>query len=144
MSTLASVIIRDLIANLPAAGIPGRLFFARDTGAQLYDTGSAWDSIAPPGGFSTQIDVTGSRSTGTVFHNTSGLWMLVQIEGTCSSGGTLFLFSDGSNPPTTEVGGVTLASTSFRGTITCLIPPGHFYELTFNGGAGILRWIEST
>ncbi len=45
MSTLASVIIRDVIANLPAAGIPGRLFFASDTGAALRDNGTSWDTL---------------------------------------------------------------------------------------------------
>ena len=45
MSTLASVVIRDLMANRPAPGIPGRLFFASDTGAQQRDNGTAWDPV---------------------------------------------------------------------------------------------------
>jgi hypothetical protein len=49
LSTLASVIVRDLIANLPAAGIEGRLFYASDTGAQLRDNGTTWDSISTGG-----------------------------------------------------------------------------------------------
>jgi hypothetical protein len=51
--TLANVNARDLAANLPAAGIAGRLFFASDTGAQQRDNGSSWDAVglawsAPP------------------------------------------------------------------------------------------------
>ena len=45
MSTLASVIVEDLIANQPAAGIPGRLFFASDTGAKYRDNGTTWDLL---------------------------------------------------------------------------------------------------
>jgi hypothetical protein len=45
LSTLASVIVRDLIANQPAAGIPGRLFFASDTGVKYRDNGATWDLL---------------------------------------------------------------------------------------------------
>jgi hypothetical protein len=45
LSTLASVIIGDLIVNRPVAGIPGRLFFASDTGAKYRDNGISWDVL---------------------------------------------------------------------------------------------------
>ena len=45
MSTLASVIIEELIANRPVAGVPGRLFFASDTGAKYRDNGAGWDLL---------------------------------------------------------------------------------------------------
>jgi hypothetical protein len=45
LSTLASVIIDDLISNRPVAGIPGRLFFASDTGAKYRDNGTGWDLL---------------------------------------------------------------------------------------------------
>lgn len=43
MSTLGSVILRDVIANRPAAAIPGRLFFASDTAVNYRDNGTTWD-----------------------------------------------------------------------------------------------------
>lgn len=43
MSTLASVIVRDLLANRPVAGIAGRLFFASDTNQFFRDNGASWD-----------------------------------------------------------------------------------------------------
>jgi hypothetical protein len=46
LSTLSSVILKDVIANLPAAGIPGRLFFATDAHEVLRDNGTSWDSVA--------------------------------------------------------------------------------------------------
>lgn len=70
MSTLASVVIYDLFANLPAFGIPGRVFYASDTGAQYYDTGSAWQLLATGGGgggnaigFGTYASLPGSGTT---------------------------------------------------------------------------------
>lgn len=45
MSTLASVIIRDVIASRPAASIAGRLFFATDTQAMYRDNGASWDLL---------------------------------------------------------------------------------------------------
>jgi hypothetical protein len=49
MSTLSSVIIRDTYANLPAAGIAGRLFFVSGAGTNAghtyRDNGSTWDDV---------------------------------------------------------------------------------------------------
>lgn len=56
MSTLASVILYDLVANRPAAGIAGRLFFASDTGAQYRDNGTTWDTL---GGFANPMTTKG-------------------------------------------------------------------------------------
>lgn len=50
MTTLAQVILRDVIANLPSAGIPGRLFFSTDTGAALRDNGASWDALTASSG----------------------------------------------------------------------------------------------
>jgi len=55
MSTLASVIIRDVIANLPAAGIAGSLFFATDTLVIMRDNATTWDTIGI-GGNATQVN----------------------------------------------------------------------------------------
>ena len=73
MSTLASVIIRDVIANLPAAGIPGRLFFASDTGAALRDNGTSWDAVTTSPGTLTTEDVTFSGTSGTLAHAPTAL-----------------------------------------------------------------------
>jgi hypothetical protein len=47
LSTLASVILRDVIANLPTASIPGRIFFATDTLVIKRDNGTTWDDVTP-------------------------------------------------------------------------------------------------
>jgi hypothetical protein len=46
MSTLASVVLRDTLANRPAAGIAGRTFFDTTNTKLQRDNGSSWDDIA--------------------------------------------------------------------------------------------------
>lgn len=57
MSTLGSVVLRDVIANRPAASIPGRMFYSTDTNVAYRDNGSSWDVA---------VANTGSSGTGTV------------------------------------------------------------------------------
>ena len=54
---LTSVIIRDLIANRPTAGIVGRQFFASDTGINYRDNGSSWDTTGGSIPLTTKGDV---------------------------------------------------------------------------------------
>lgn len=65
MSTIAQMIMFDLIANRPSAGIPGRLFFASDTGNGYRDNGATWDLIVSASGspLTTKGDVFGFSST---------------------------------------------------------------------------------
>src|SRR5947209_7034537 len=49
MSTLASVIIRDVFANRPTATSAGRLFFSLDTGKTYRDNGTSWDDVSDSG-----------------------------------------------------------------------------------------------
>jgi hypothetical protein len=78
LSTLASVIVYDLIANLPAAGIPGRLFFASDTGAELRDNGTTWDTVAAGGGGGTFLEekITFTGTSGAFAHTPVRLYGL--------------------------------------------------------------------
>lgn len=43
MAVLSSVIIEDVIANIPAFGVAGRLFIATDENKIYYDDGTAWN-----------------------------------------------------------------------------------------------------
>jgi hypothetical protein len=47
MTTLATVIAEGTYAGIPAFGMPGRIYFATDTGEVWYDNGSAWVSFTP-------------------------------------------------------------------------------------------------
>ena len=44
------MILRDTYSNIPAAGIPGRLFFADDTNNAYRDNGTTWDLLSVGGG----------------------------------------------------------------------------------------------
>lgn len=50
MTKLAEVILYDVIGARPAAGIPGRLFYATDTQALSRDNGSSWDNLTMASG----------------------------------------------------------------------------------------------
>lgn len=56
MSTLSSVILRDVIANLPTAGIEGRLFFSTDTLVIMWDSGTTWYNVTPSTSVPTATD----------------------------------------------------------------------------------------
>lgn len=45
MALWGNIVIRDVIANLPAASVAGTLFIGSDTGQVLRDNGSSWDLI---------------------------------------------------------------------------------------------------
>lgn len=50
MSTLAQMVLYDIYANLPAAGIPGRMFYVStgtNAGNVYRDSGSAWQLVMP-------------------------------------------------------------------------------------------------
>jgi hypothetical protein len=49
LTTLAQVIQRGVFASLPAAGSPGRLYFASDTGNIYRDNGTTWDETLTTG-----------------------------------------------------------------------------------------------
>ena len=59
MSTLASVVIRDTLANRPAAGIAGRLFYDTTNSQLQRDNGSSWDAIEGAGGATDHGALTG-------------------------------------------------------------------------------------
>ena len=73
----------DVYANIPTAGIVGRMFISTDTYAFYRDTGSGWDLIGGPG----TGTITGSGATGQVsFFN-----------GASTIGGSNNLFWDSAN-----------------------------------------------
>ena len=60
MSTLQSVIVRDVIASRPSAGVAGRLFIATDTGVVSRDNGTTWNDLTIAAG-----QITGLASSAT-------------------------------------------------------------------------------
>lgn len=103
-------------------------------------TGSGGTPIS--GGISTQSVVTGSRSFGTVFQNTTGKAMFVNVWSGPLGGSpsnTLEALTDASNPPTTVVNHTL---TTDQQSIGFWVLPGNFYEVTSDNIAVVGGWIE--
>lgn len=49
MTTVANIVLRDIAANRPAAGIAGRLFYDTTNNKMQRDNGSTWDDVEPAG-----------------------------------------------------------------------------------------------
>jgi hypothetical protein len=114
-----------------------------DANGNTVDSGAA---CASGGGPTTQNVVTGSRSFNTVFHNTTGKALWVSV-GTSSTGTTVSnnVLTDSSNPPTTSVGfnfNTPTTSGNFVATMTFIVLPGNFYEITASAGNQIAYWVE--
>jgi hypothetical protein len=74
LDALVAIAIQGLAADRPAASVPRRLYYATDTGALSFDTGSAWVGLALLSGaaFTGTIDVpelgvTGPNGRGRLF-----------------------------------------------------------------------------
>jgi hypothetical protein len=61
---LSDVIMEGVAASRPAFSIPGRLYFATDTEALYYDTGSAWINVTPSGGLTNPMTTAGDVIVG--------------------------------------------------------------------------------
>jgi hypothetical protein len=83
MVTLAGVIMRDVAASRPVAGVVGRLFFASDTGAAYRDNGTTWDTlvVAPGASFVDDEIVSGSGTSWTLANAPTGLQLFQDITG---------------------------------------------------------------
>lgn len=98
-------------------------------------------SILPPTGYSgptVQVDVTGSRVSGTIYHNTSGVPLYLNI--TTSNTGTSNIISDSNASPT-----LVIATTSNSGgapdatELSGIVLTGNYYKA--NGTINL--WVET-
>jgi hypothetical protein len=80
VTTLQAAIIADVIANLPAAGAAGRLFFATDTRVIKRDTGTGWVDVTPLGPPTAVALAPGAPGNFTVAHGLGVAPLAVVIE----------------------------------------------------------------
>ena len=113
-----------------------------NVGNVLTSNGSTWTSQAPvPAQVigSTWTDVTGSRSQGVTYTNTTGKFIQVQGNFGCNGGGQGYIY----------INGVLIShwAAQFNGcggysvNMPCIVPPGATYMLA-NMGGGALGWYE--
>src|SRR5208337_3779655 len=113
--------------------------FARINGVTVGPYVSAASSL-----FSTQNVVTGSRALGTVYHNTTGKTMFINVasyNNTTNEG--FFIVSDSSSSPSTIVSITTDPIANSAITLSCIVLPNNYYEAYWNAGVGTLyAWTE--
>jgi hypothetical protein len=137
----------------PAAGGPAlsgtvvtETAYGQASAAGVAATASRGDHThgTPTRVFTTQSVVTGSRSFGTVFQNTSGFPMLVAVTATGTLAWQINALTDAANPPVTAVSRSDGPNTNVL-NVTFLVLPGNFYQVTFAGGVSTLViWTEWT
>ena len=130
-----------------------------NTGDMLYYNGTKWTRLAAAtsgyvltahgasvnptwalatGGVTIQTDVTGSRTIGSVYHNTTGKMMLVTV--TCNlPSAAMTAFSDATASPSQVLGAVA-ANASPGGCLTFVVLNNNYYKVT---GGTLVHWIES-
>ena len=145
-ATAISERIRITSAGLVGVGTssPGyRLDVAGDVNISAGSSYRINGSPISGGGISTQNIVTGSRSLGSNFQNTTGKPMMATVTANANAGNGIAAYTDASSSPTTVVAQQTNPSTTSAITI-CLsfwVLPGNWYKVTI--GAGSLNtWVE--
>lgn len=94
-------------------------------------------------GVQTQTDVTGSRTSGTVYHNTGNYPIFVNVVMSISSSGFDSCFTDSSSTPLTRIvqfGGIAGAGGA-QWSASFWVLPGNYYDCQTSGT--IVSWIES-
>ena len=91
----------------------------------------------------TQNVVTGSRSLGTVFQNTSGSPILVEVYANNSNNpGNLQALCDSANPPTTQVSAEGVAGNNNNLVVVFLVPNNFFYKVSLSSTGTLVAWTE--
>lgn len=138
----------------PSPVVEGMLAYADGTnwnpgsGRGFYKYIGSWQFWGPvPITPSAQSVVTGSRTLGTAYRNTSGKPMFVaaSIRDTASSFNVSAL-TDSANPPTTTVMRSDGAAANFAMAVSFVVLPGNYYKVTSSGGgsSSVLFWTEWT
>jgi hypothetical protein len=86
----------------------------------------------------------GGHSVGTVYQNTGTTAKFVNVDVNLASGTTFNVYSDGTNPPTTVVGGAgTAGGVVTRATVGFWVLPNAYYKVAATVGSVILaNWVE--
>lgn len=84
---------------------------------------------------------TPSRSIGSVYQNTTGYPMQVQV----AAGGSVTIYGNigATSSPSTVVSSSTGSSGAYQGAVSFMVPNNYYYEVTQqNGSASLTSWVE--
>jgi len=76
---LSNVIVLDVYANRPAAGVAGRLFFASDTFRVYRDGGATWADVTPGGTVRVYSATIAAQTSVAIIHGLATLNVIVQV-----------------------------------------------------------------
>jgi hypothetical protein len=97
--------------------------------------------IGSGGGVTIQNVVTGSRAVNTVYQNTTGKPMFVDVISPLGQNGTMSAYTDSTSNPTTRVAAVANGSTVQTNlTVSFWVLPGNYYNVNSTGSNG--GWTE--
>jgi hypothetical protein len=113
------------------------------TGKVGINTNSPSQTLTVNGGFvynMTQNDVTASRALGTVYQNTTGRIMYVNVIYGHSSAGSVYGYTGAANPPTTLVAQCS-NNAVYASTMHFIVLPNYYYKVTQDVVSNF-TWIE--
>jgi len=114
----------QVVGTVPATTFVGNLSGNATTASNAIGTGQTWQ------------DLSGSRSSGTTYTNSTGRSIFISVKWDRDDG-TLSITVDG-----LEIGKTgTTAGPQFY-TLTAIVPAGSTYSATASGGGGTLSWYE--
>lgn len=119
--------------------LPGLPMQAKQWFQELYDNFRALPAVT------TQNVVTASRALGTVYQNTTGRPMFVAVTNSALTANnvTMRVFSDSSDPPTTETARGSVAEYNVsHGFVGFWVLPGNYYMVWCSTASGVSIWTE--
>lgn len=92
----------------------------------------------------TQAVVTGSRSFGVTYHNTSGRPMFVSVTDLNVGAANFYANSDSSSSPSTTVSYINTPVAVDRTVLNFFVLAGNYYKVIEDGGGSVSIWTEWT
>jgi len=139
----SSLTANSVILGNGTSALSGNLVAPSTSGNVLTSNGTTWASTAPALGLGnasqTYTDVTGSRTNGTSYTNSTGSPIFVMIYGDDNSGQALTLVvTVNSVTLPTQSGSPAGSTTAF----TFIVPIGKTYSVSWNASASLSAWWE--
>jgi hypothetical protein len=109
---------------------------------------ASWGTPAGSGTcVTTQNDVTSQRTFGTVYHNTNGSILFVNVIAIKNStiGGGFNASTDSSPNPTTNVSATSVFESGWSASTAFPVLPGNYYKINTNSGdMNLSKWVETS